>query len=101
MVHPGTAVYAGTKYAIQAIMDGLRQEQVDHHIRTTMISPGAVETELYRTISDEKTREQIKVQEQTAGLSAADVAHAVAYAIDQPQNVAINEILLRPINQRT
>ncbi len=48
-----------------------------------------------------KTREQIKVQEQTAGLSAADVAHAVAYAIDQPQNVAINEILLRPINQRT
>ncbi|EHO52594.1 SDR family oxidoreductase [Lentilactobacillus kisonensis] len=101
VVHPGTAVYAGTKYAIQAIMDGLRQEQVDHHIRTTMISPGAVETELYRTISDEKTREQIKVQEQTAGLSAADVAHAVAYAIDQPQNVAINEILLRPINQRT
>lgn len=101
VVHPGTAVYAGTKYAIQAIMDGLRQEQVDHHIRTTMISPGAVETELYRTISDEKTREQIKNQEETAGLAAVDVAHAVAYAIDQPENVAINEILLRPISQRT
>ena len=45
VVHPGSAVYAGTKYAIQAIMDGLRQEQIDNHIKTTMVSPGAVETE--------------------------------------------------------
>ncbi|MBU9789702.1 SDR family oxidoreductase [Lentilactobacillus sp. G22-6] len=101
VVHPGTAVYAGTKYAIQAIMDGLRQEQVDNHIRTTMISPGAVTTELYRTISDDTTREQIKKREETTGLAAEDVAHAVAYAIDQPEKVAINEILLRPVSQQT
>lgn len=100
VVHPGSAVYAGTKYAIQAIMDGLRQEQIDNHIKTTMVSPGAVETELYSTISDEQTRAQIKQQEQEAGLQADDVANAVAYALDQPEKVAINEILLRPVNQR-
>jgi NADP-dependent 3-hydroxy acid dehydrogenase YdfG len=100
VVHPGTAVYAGTKYAIQAVMDGLRQEQVGNHIKTTMISPGAVETELYRTISDETVREQTKKQEQENGLKPIDVAHAVAYAIDQPDDVAINEILLRPRSQK-
>ncbi len=100
VVHPGTAVYAGTKYAIQAVMDGLRQEQVGNHIKTTMISPGAVETELYRTISDETVREQTKKQEQENGLKPIDIAHAVAYAIDQPDDVAINEILLRPRSQK-
>jgi Short-chain alcohol dehydrogenase of unknown specificity len=60
VVHPGTAVYAGTKYAIQAIMDGLRQEQVANHIKTTMISPGAVNTELFSTISDPKQRVKLK-----------------------------------------
>lgn len=100
IVHPGTAVYAGTKYAIQAIMDGLRQEQVDHHIRTTMISPGAVNTELFSTITNPQTRARIEKDEKENGLAAADVANAVAYAIDQPDNVAINEVLLRPRSQK-
>lgn len=100
VVHPGTAVYAGTKYAIQAIMDGLRQEQVDNHVKTTMISPGVVNTELYSTISNEKTRAQIEKSEKEEGISPVDVANAVAYAIDQPDNVAINEVLLRPSTQR-
>ncbi|HBF74774.1 MAG TPA: oxidoreductase [Lactobacillus sp.] len=99
VVHPGTAVYAGTKYAIQAIMDGLRQEQVDNHIKTTMISPGAVNTELFSTISDLKQRAQTERQEKENGLSAEDVANAVTYAIDQPANVAINEVLMRPSSQ--
>jgi NADP-dependent 3-hydroxy acid dehydrogenase YdfG len=100
VVHPGTAVYAGTKYAVQAIMDGLRQEQVANNIKTTMISPGAVNTELFSTISDEKTRAQIEKDEKENGLDAEDVARAVAYAIDQPDKVAINEILLRPRSQK-
>ncbi|GAW99439.1 SDR family oxidoreductase [Secundilactobacillus mixtipabuli] len=99
VVHPGTAVYAGTKYAIQAIMDGLRQEQVANHIKTTMISPGAVDTELFSTISDPKQRAQTEKQEKENGLKAEDVANAVAYAIDQPADVAINEVLLRPASQ--
>ncbi|MFD1124582.1 SDR family oxidoreductase [Lentilactobacillus raoultii] len=99
IVHPGTAVYAGTKYAIQAIMDGLRQEQIANHIKTTMISPGAVDTELYSTISDDATRAQVQKDEKENGLSPIDVANAVAYAIDQPDKVAINEVLLRPRSQ--
>ncbi|MTV81324.1 SDR family oxidoreductase [Secundilactobacillus folii] len=99
VVHPGTAVYAGTKYAIQAIMDGLRQEQVNNHIKTTMISPGAVDTELFSTISDPDQRAKTEQQEKENGLKAEDVANAVAYAIDQPEKVAINEILLRPRSQ--
>lgn len=100
IVHPGTAVYAGTKYAIQAIMDGLRQEQVNNKIRTTMISPGVVDTELFSSISDPVQQLKTKKQEQTMGIRAEDVANAVAYAIDQPENVGINEILLRPIEQQ-
>ncbi|MFC6253508.1 SDR family oxidoreductase [Secundilactobacillus hailunensis] len=99
VVHPGTAVYAGTKYAIQAIMDGLRQEQVANHIKTTMISPGVVNTELFSTISDPKQRAQTEKSEKETGLNAADIANAVAYAIDQPANVAVNEVLLRPSTQ--
>lgn len=100
IVHPGTAVYAGTKYAIQAIMDGLRQEQVENHIRTTMISPGVVNTELFSTISDPEQREATRTSEQGMGIQPEDVANAVAYAIDQPESVGINEILLRPVAQK-
>ncbi|WP_282801720.1 SDR family oxidoreductase [Secundilactobacillus kimchicus] len=100
IVRPSTAVYAGTKYAIQAIMDGLRQEQVDNHIRTTMISPGVVNTELYSTISGSDRREEMRKQEQGMGIQPEDVANAVAYAIDQPETVGINEILLRPVAQQ-
>ncbi|GEK40379.1 oxidoreductase [Lacticaseibacillus casei] len=99
IVHPGTAVYSGTKWAIQAIMDGLRQEQAANHIKTTMISPGAVNTELFSTITDPKRREAVEADEKNNGLSASDVAKAVLYAIDQPANVAINEVLLRPVTQ--
>lgn len=97
--HPGTAVYAGTKFAVQAIMEGLRQEQIDNHIKTTMISPGNVLTELYKTTSDPKQQGQTKESEEK-GLRADDIARAVLYAIDQPDDVAINEVLLRPRDQR-
>ncbi|MCT3399879.1 SDR family oxidoreductase [Lentilactobacillus hilgardii] len=100
IVHPGTAVYAGTKYAIQAIMDGLRQEQINNHIKTTMVSPGTVDTELYHTISDEKTQQRVAKDEKENGLLLMDIANAVAYAIDQPDKVAVNEILLRPRTQK-
>ena len=99
IVHPGTAVYSGTKWAIQAIMDGLRQEQAANHIKTTMISPGAVNTQRFSTITDPKRRDAVEHDEKNNGLSASDVAKAVLYAIDQPANVAINEVLLRPVTQ--
>lgn len=98
-VHPNTAVYAGTKFAVRTIMEGLRQEEGKNHIRSMIISPGAVETELYSTITDEKVRANTYHNERSYGLSDMDVANAVAYAIDQPDNVSINEILLRPTEQ--
>ncbi|HBF75743.1 MAG TPA: oxidoreductase, partial [Lactobacillus sp.] len=64
-----------------------------------MISPGAVNTELFSTISDPKQRAQTEKQEKENGLNATDVANAVAYAIDQPADVAINEVLMRPSSQ--
>ncbi|PWG00093.1 SDR family oxidoreductase [Levilactobacillus bambusae] len=95
IVHEGTAVYAGTKFAVQAIMDGLRQEEAAFNIQTTMISPGVVNTNLYQTISDDKTRQATQKSE-AKGIPAEDVADAVAYAIDSPAGTSINEILMRP-----
>lgn len=100
VVHPNTAVYAGTKFAVRTIMEGLRQEESQNNIRSMIVSPGAVETELYSTITDEQTRQTTYDSERTIGLKAQDIANAVAYAIDQPDNVSINEILLRPTQQK-
>ncbi|EJN54257.1 SDR family oxidoreductase [Loigolactobacillus coryniformis] len=98
-VHPNTAVYAGTKFAVRTIMEGLRQEEGKNHIRAMIVSPGAVETELYSTITDPAVRENTYHNERSYGLKDIDVANAVAYAIDQPENVSINEILLRLTEQ--
>ncbi|BAP86140.1 oxidoreductase [Paucilactobacillus hokkaidonensis JCM 18461] len=100
VVHPNTAVYAGTKFAVRTIMEGLRQEESQNNIRSMIVSPGAVETELYSTITDEKTKQNTYNSEREIGLKAEDIANAVAYAIDQPDNVSINEILLRPTKQQ-
>ncbi|KIS02591.1 SDR family oxidoreductase [Paucilactobacillus wasatchensis] len=99
VVHPNTAVYAGTKFAVRTIMEGLRQEEGKNNIRSMIVSPGAVETELYSTITDETTKQNTYDSERSIGLKAEDIANAVAYAIDQPDNVSINEILLRPTQQ--
>ncbi|MFD0898685.1 SDR family oxidoreductase [Loigolactobacillus binensis] len=99
VVHANTAVYAGTKFAVRTIMEGLRQEESKHNIRAMIVSPGVVETELYSTITDQQTRDSTYHNQRTWGLKANDVANAVVYAIDQPANVNINEILLRPTPQ--
>lgn len=97
-VRPTLGVYAGTKYAVRAISEGLRQE-VGEKIRVTIISPGAVESELAATISDPELRHQIETYRKMA-IPAPAVAEAIAYAIGQPANVDINEILLRPTAQQ-
>ncbi len=93
-VGPNGAVYAGTKFAVRAISEGLRQEAGDK-IRVTIISPGATESELAETISNPDLRQRMKDNRKIA-IPADAVAQAVAYAISQPANVDINEILLRP-----
>jgi NADP-dependent 3-hydroxy acid dehydrogenase YdfG len=103
VVYPGSAVYCGTKFAVRAIMEGLRQEERENNLRSTIISPGAVTTELYTTINTPKEREWVKdlmsKGEEGLSLKASDVADAIAYAISTPETVAVSEILIRPTKQ--
>ena len=97
VVFPNSAVYSGTKFAVWAISEGLRQEVRDE-IRTTTISPGAVASELTDTISHEETAEGTNALYEMA-IDADAVARAIAYAIEQPKDVDTNEIVLRPTAQ--
>lgn len=103
VVYPGSAVYCGTKFAVKAIMEGLRQEERENNIRSTIVSPGAVTTELYRTINTPEEREWVKELmskgEEGFSLKASDIADAVAYVISTPETVAVSEILIRPTKQ--
>lgn len=95
----GGAVYCGTKFAVRAIMEGLHQEEGGNNIRSTLISPGTVDTELHNTINDFEQRSKIEDLQKAIGLQAEEVAEAVLYAMSTPENVAVNEILMRPTKQ--
>lgn len=99
-IFKGSAVYSGTKFAVRAISEGLRQE-IDpaHEIRVTIVSPGAVETELTSTITDEDVLAAFKDGGAMKVLQAQDIANAIAYAVEQPAHVDVNEILIRPRQQ--
>jgi NADP-dependent 3-hydroxy acid dehydrogenase YdfG len=92
-VGPTSAIYSATKYAVWAISDGLRQES--KNIRVTIISPGVTETELGSDITDELSQGFLKELRKTA-LSSESIAHAVLYAVSQPDDVDVNEIIVRP-----
>lgn len=95
---PGGTVYSGTKYAVRAISDGLRQEMSPHNIRVTTIEPGAVDSELKYSTQEPEARKAVLDFYKNA-IPADAVARAVAYAIEQPEEVDINEIVLRPTTQ--
>jgi NADP-dependent 3-hydroxy acid dehydrogenase YdfG len=97
-VGPGGAVYAATKHAVRVISEGLRQEVKPYNTRTTIISPGAVATELTRTITDPVVAKGME-QTYAHAASASSFANIVAFAIAQPDDVDINEILFRPTSQ--
>jgi len=94
---PGGTVYSGTKYAIRAITDGLRHE-VGGNIRTTTIEPGAVDSELRFGTKHETSVQGVNKFYELA-IPTASVARAIAFAIEQPADVDINEIVLRPTAQ--
>lgn len=96
-VFPGGAVYCATKYAVRALSEGLRMEAGDE-IRSTNISPGAIATELTSTITDPDAAKAAEELYKVA-ISADSVARAIVYAIEQPEDVDINEIILRPTAQ--
>jgi NADP-dependent 3-hydroxy acid dehydrogenase YdfG len=98
-VGPGFAVYAATKYSVRALSEGLRQEIKPYNIRTTVISPGAVATELPNSITDPAAAERIRAFYSQVAVPANSFARAVAFAMSQPEDVDINEILYRPTRQ--
>lgn len=93
LVAPTSAVYSATKHAVWAISEGLRQENPD--IRVTIISPGVVTTELGDDISDDGARQMLG-ELRKASLTPDAIARAIAYAIEQPEDVDVNEVIVRP-----
>ena len=94
-----SGVYAGTKHAVGAISEGLRQELLQDNIRVTIVEPGAVATELTDHITDEDAREALGGLLNLEILQAEDIANAIVYAVTQPERVSVNEILIRPTQQ--
>ena len=93
-VSPTAAVYCATKYAVRAISEGLRQE-VGGDIRVTVIAPGVTESELADSISDEGGRAEMREFRKIA-IPASAIARAIAYAVDQPADVDVSELIVRP-----
>ena len=93
-VTPSATVYCATKYAVRAISDGLRKE-VGSDIRVTQISPGVTESELADSITDEGARQFMK-EYRRISIPASSIAQAILFAIEQPPEVDVNEIIVRP-----
>jgi NADP-dependent 3-hydroxy acid dehydrogenase YdfG len=94
-VRPTMAVYSATKFAVRAISEGLRQEATAYNIRSTIISPGPTETDLPASVTDPDAAAAVREQHQIA-MPSLSVAQAIAFAISQPAEVDVNEIVLRP-----
>lgn len=95
---PTMAVYAGTKNAARAITEGLRQE-AGPHLRVTGISPGFVQTNLAESMSSPKVQAQIKEKMNEMAIPPVAIARAIVFAIGQPAEVDVNEIVVRPTAQ--
>lgn len=98
-VRPGSAVYAATKAAVRMLSEGLRQEVKPYNIRTTIISPGAVQSELPHSVTEADVAKGIQDFYEAYAIPADSFARMVAFAISQPDEVDVNEILFRPTAQ--
>jgi NADP-dependent 3-hydroxy acid dehydrogenase YdfG len=96
---PGGTVYCATKAAVRTLTEGLRMEAHADRIRTTIISPGAVDSELKESTSDEASSKGVNDLYKMWAIPAESIARAVAYAIEQPADVDVNEIVVRPTAQ--
>jgi NADP-dependent 3-hydroxy acid dehydrogenase YdfG len=99
---PNHVAYCGTKFAVHAMSENLREEVADSNVRVITIAPGAVETDLLSHTTDEKIKENYQAWKKTMGnvLDPNDVAHAIVYAYNQPQNVCVREIVLAATRQQ-
>lgn len=98
LVRPNMAVYAGTKFAVRAISEGLRQE-AGEKLRVTIISPGFVRTNFAESVANPEVRDQLEALRDKFAVPPDAIARAIAFAIEQPADVDVNEILVRPTAQ--
>jgi NADP-dependent 3-hydroxy acid dehydrogenase YdfG len=98
-ITPTMAVYAATKNGVRTLMEGLRQESTDGSLRTTAISPGYVRTELADSIDNPEIRDQIRRSSHEFAIAPDAVARAITFAIEQPDDVEIGDITIRPAVQ--
>lgn len=98
-VHAGGAIYSASKYAVRVITEALRQEVKPYNIRTTILSPGAVDTELPASVKAEGVADAIAKYYEANAIPASSFARCVLFAMSQPEDVDINEILFRPTKQ--
>jgi len=99
-ISPGGAVYSATKYAVRVISEALRQEVKPYYIRSTILSPGAVDTELSTSVKAEGVADAIAGYYAENAIPADSFARCVLFAMSQPKDVDINEILFRPTKQQ-
>ncbi len=100
IVFPAGSVYCATNHAITAFSEGLRQELSSRsNIRVTCLEPGVVSTELVNTITDESLQSFIESAKKMQALQAGDIANAILYAVESPNHVNVNEILVRSTTQ--
>jgi NADP-dependent 3-hydroxy acid dehydrogenase YdfG len=99
VVGPDATVYCATKFAVRALSEGLRREVKPYNLRTTVISPGAVATELLEHISEGDIQRETKSFVNKIAIPAESFARMVAFAVSQPDDVDVNEILFRPTAQ--
>jgi NADP-dependent 3-hydroxy acid dehydrogenase YdfG len=100
IVYPAGSVYCATKHAITAFSEGLRQEFSQRsNIRITCIEPGVVATELINTITDKALEKYVEMTKLMEARQAEDIANAIVFAVQAPNHVNVNEILIRPTIQ--
>ena len=97
-VDPTAAVYCATKYAVRALSEGLRQES--DVVRVTLVSPGLTRTELTDGIANAQVRAGVRAMMEQSSIPATAIAQAIGFAIDQPADVDVNELIVRPTAQR-
>ena len=94
------AGYNATKWGVNGFTDALRKEETENGVRTTLVEPGAVETELQEHIPDEEVQRRVEGWvESMDALQPADIAAGVCYAVGQPRHVSVNELMIRPTDQ--
>ena len=98
----GSAVYNLTKFGVGAFSEALRQEALHSNVRVTIVEPGFVETELQAQNEIPAVLEAIEQMREQIGkpLTAEDIARSIVYAVSEPEHVSINEVLIRPTQQR-